>query len=175
MNTTPAQGMKGLADWLRHEARIYTRPELVEKYTRWADAVEALAAQSQPANITNYGRADWDHEGAAQMILATERGERVQPSGVEAAIEEFEYAVLARAAGAGPMVRIDNAKQAIRALASSMGAPSVPDGWMLVPIEPTEAMAQAGYRARSYGPMWPARSIWTLMLAASPSPSKEAL
>ena len=43
-------------------------------------------------------------------------------------------------------------------------APSVPDGWQLVPIEPTEKMLQAALKVATPGAL---RAAWARMLAAS--------
>ena len=50
---------------------------------------------------------------------------------------------------------------------SARSAPSVPDGWKLVPIEPTEEMTVAGVRA---GAVYYAisKDVWGAMLAAAP-------
>ena len=54
-------------------------------------------------------------------------------------------------------------------------APSVPDGWKLVPIEPTEKMINEGTCASTLpGPRYIdsacAKQCWTNMLAAAPKP-----
>lgn len=45
-------------------------------------------------------------------------------------------------------------------------APGVPDGWQLVPIEPTAAMLQAALKVATPGAL---RAAWARMLAASPA------
>lgn len=49
------------------------------------------------------------------------------------------------------------------------GAQSVPDGWKLVPVEPTREMVIAGSQASEYH--YPDR-IWDAMLAIAPEPAK---
>lgn len=44
-------------------------------------------------------------------------------------------------------------------------APGVPDGWQLVPIEPTAEMLQAALKVATPGAL---RAAWARMLAASP-------
>ncbi len=45
----------------------------------------------------------------------------------------------------------------------------VPEGWQLVPIEPTEAMRQASYNV-NVGSVYEQQRVWKVMLAASPAP-----
>jgi hypothetical protein len=49
---------------------------------------------------------------------------------------------------------------------------AVPDGWKLVPVEPTQAMCQAGQNKASEWPKFPLRinPIYQAMLSAAPSP-----
>jgi hypothetical protein len=51
-------------------------------------------------------------------------------------------------------------------------AVAVPDGWKLVPIEPTQAMCQAGQNKASEWPKFPLRinPIYQAMLTSAPSP-----
>jgi len=50
-------------------------------------------------------------------------------------------------------------------------APIVPQGWKLVPVEPTPEMVRAGQELKPLG-KWHAqiKAVWTAMLAASPAP-----
>jgi len=60
-------------------------------------------------------------------------------------------------------VRYDDLTEAL----TQASAAKVPEGWKLVPIEPTKGMLQASHEqpiVRSF-----ARSIWSAMLAATPS------
>jgi hypothetical protein len=51
----------------------------------------------------------------------------------------------------------------------SVGAQGVPEGWRLVPVEPTEAMVDAGNDgAAPY--MVNARDLWAQMIQAAPTP-----
>lgn len=48
---------------------------------------------------------------------------------------------------------------------------NVPDGWKLVPVEPTEAMMDAGLYQSSHDATWAdVFSSWKDMLAAAPEP-----
>lgn len=50
--------------------------------------------------------------------------------------------------------------------------PAIPDGWQLVPVEPTEEMCLAYTKCKTEaGEKW-ARHQWAAMLAAAPEPSK---
>ncbi len=55
----------------------------------------------------------------------------------------------------------------LRAYGDKRAREAVPEGWKLVPIEPTPEMLKAGDQKT-----WvlPARDCWDAMLAASPSP-----
>lgn len=59
---------------------------------------------------------------------------------------------------------------AIRSLASQ----PVQDGYVLVPVEPTDAMLQAAWDSCSFGDETTYRECWKAMLAAAPQPSPEA-
>lgn len=58
-------------------------------------------------------------------------------------------------------------------------AASIPQGWRLVPVEPTASMHGAGDGAAGSshycrcGGTWIASSVWRAMLAAAPSPTKQ--
>lgn len=54
-----------------------------------------------------------------------------------------------------------------RAALESLPAASVPDGWKLVPVEPTDGMQDAHKRVRASG----ACHVWSTMLAAAPNPN----
>jgi hypothetical protein len=70
-----------------------------------------------------------------------------------------------------------------RAAIAAMPAPGVPPGWRLVPVEPTEAMIEAGAvrgnwssRADAFdgGREGSAKDVWAVMLAAvPPAPASE--
>lgn len=45
----------------------------------------------------------------------------------------------------------------------------VPDGWKLVPVEPTAPMRDSGVSAANNKPQWSIRAVWAAMLAAAPS------
>jgi hypothetical protein len=51
--------------------------------------------------------------------------------------------------------------------------PVVPEGWKLVPIEPTTEMINAGMRVGAYGG-YSERDCYTTMLAAAPTPKEES-
>ena len=51
-------------------------------------------------------------------------------------------------------------------------APSVPDGWKIVPVEPTFEMLDRG-SDQSYGYVSIALDVWVAMLAAAPSQEKD--
>ena len=62
--------------------------------------------------------------------------------------------------------------------AQAQPAPSVPEGWKLVPIEPTHEMVKACASAaraymQEYGENSPRRVMWAAMLAAAPKPEGE--
>ena len=66
-------------------------------------------------------------------------------------------------------------KEATLPGAQAQPAPSVPEGWKLVPIEPTEKMINEGTCAATLpGPHYIdsacAKQCWTNMLAAAPEP-----
>lgn len=50
----------------------------------------------------------------------------------------------------------------------SASKPAAPEGWKLVPVEPTDAMTHVGQKHR-YEPVWSIGAIYREMLAASPS------
>jgi hypothetical protein len=71
---------------------------------------------------------------------------------------------------------IDTAVDALRA---AIAQPAVPEGYKLVPIEPTPEMVDAAVQAICYGPesgftriAGPYRA-WRVMLAAAPSPQEQ--
>lgn len=51
-----------------------------------------------------------------------------------------------------------------------IGEPAVPEGWKLVPVEPTEAMHKAAEREWDGRMSARSRGVWQAMLAAAPSP-----
>lgn len=62
---------------------------------------------------------------------------------------------------------------------AALSAPAVPEGYKLVPIEPTPEMVDAAVQAICYGPesgftriAGPYRA-WRVMLAAAPSPQEQ--
>jgi hypothetical protein len=62
---------------------------------------------------------------------------------------------------------------------AALSAPAVPEGWKLVPIEPTPEMMAAAVQEICYGPeggftriAGPSRA-WRVMLAAAPSPQEQ--
>lgn len=69
----------------------------------------------------------------------------------------------------------DAIRKANTALYSSLHAqlakPDVPDGWKLVPVEPTLAMELAGKRIASIDEMLRNVEIYTAMLNAAPQPA----
>jgi len=62
----------------------------------------------------------------------------------------------------------DTAADAILALTQASAA-KVPEGWKLVPIEPTEAMVDATARILGEDEYQMAAAVWSAMLAATPS------
>lgn len=66
----------------------------------------------------------------------------------------------------GPFI-VERANAAL----SQPGAQAVPEGWKLVPIEPTEAMMDAHFatHARADTVFAEVKDIWAAMLAASPA------
>lgn len=65
--------------------------------------------------------------------------------------------------------------RAALAAAAPFLTPQIPDGWKLVPVEPTEEMADAHFRAHAQAKTVFAEvpALWAAMLAASPSPPQE--
>lgn len=51
----------------------------------------------------------------------------------------------------------------------SDGTSGVPEGWKLVPVEPTDAMIRAGYDAENNDGKMHLRPAWRYMLAAAPA------
>ena len=62
------------------------------------------------------------------------------------------------------------AADAVRAALANR--PEIPDGWKLVPIEPTKDMMAAARVNRAY-PLSTDHQLWHAMLAAAPSPGAE--
>lgn len=58
----------------------------------------------------------------------------------------------------------------ISSAAAALAQAGVPDGWRLVPVEPTQAMCQEGQWKAKEWPKFPLRitAIWQAMLAAAP-------
>ena len=54
---------------------------------------------------------------------------------------------------------------------AAMAQPGVPQGWQLVPVEPTKEMIDAYVNTSSR--FWSARRDWAVMLAAAPSPQEK--
>jgi hypothetical protein len=53
--------------------------------------------------------------------------------------------------------------------------PKIPEGWVVVPRDPTEAMLRSGHQASgdftSFSGLWPrTRAVWSAMLSALPNP-----
>lgn len=78
----------------------------------------------------------------------------------------------------GSMTKLSAAQEAIRTYATSLCAPSVePEGWKLVPLEPTHEMLEAGAMRIAMNEQYvataeaKAEAVWRDMLAASPSSS----
>ena len=75
--------------------------------------------------------------------------------------------------GAGVKGYIQISKKIDAALAGKLPAPVVPEGWQLVPVEPTEEMCEAGANAplkvRQAEATW-IGVIYRAMLAAAPKP-----
>ena len=73
----------------------------------------------------------------------------------------------------------DAARAMARAALAAPVAPAVPAGWVLVPVEPTEEMADAGDNTSPVAVTseWTARDVWDAMIAAAPEPAavKESL
>lgn len=67
----------------------------------------------------------------------------------------------------GHEARWNDLTSAIDRLAA-MAQPAVPQGWRVVPVEPTDEMIDATYHGQ------PLADIWRDMLAASPTPSQGA-
>ena len=62
------------------------------------------------------------------------------------------------------------------AMSAALSAPAVPDGWMLVPIEPTPEMVRAAHNCMPpVSRKWHAaiKEKWAAMLAAAPSPQEQ--
>lgn len=59
----------------------------------------------------------------------------------------------------------------ISALRAALSTPAVPPGFVLVPVEPTQAMCQEGQWKANEWPKFPLRivPIWKAMLSAAPS------
>lgn len=56
---------------------------------------------------------------------------------------------------------------------SALSHPVVPEGWRMVPVEPTQEMVKAGARRVSYESPQMARNCFEAMLAAAPKPEGE--
>ena len=65
---------------------------------------------------------------------------------------------------------VREAQKRIRAILDTP-QPAVPEGWKLVPIEPSDGMIQAGIRADNES--FPLHHIYKAMLASAPQPPKE--
>ena len=69
-------------------------------------------------------------------------------------------------------VACQDIEDAIRAL--PLPASPVPDGWRVLPVEPDDAMIDAGFEALRNGEEWgrmkSPSEIWEAMLAAAPAP-----
>lgn len=77
----------------------------------------------------------------------------------------------------GPQSVIDAHEAAITALREALAKPDVPEGWKLVPVEPTPGMLNAFWqgtgaeRPRSLDAQLSAvQGAWNYMLAAAPQP-----
>ncbi len=61
----------------------------------------------------------------------------------------------------------------IHELRTAQAQHSVPEGWMLVPVEPTQAQLSAGQTAWLADPMRRSTTLYRAMLAAAPQPVTE--
>lgn len=64
----------------------------------------------------------------------------------------------------------------LSAILTSLPLPvaGTPEGWRLVPVEPTPEMAEAGAKIGNWTTPWTAKRIWADMLAAAPAPEGKA-
>ena len=148
--TTNNHSLEGLAQWLRVKAQP---PECYDSDARaeilaWADAVEAA---SFPRG---------DVEGL--MALVSKFGDRCWSQGLSEG--NFDRAGVWQTS-----LDADETCAEIRALASRLAVPpSIPEGYVLVPKEPTREMLLASYHPKVNSDE--RAEIYSAMIAAAPQP-----
>lgn len=77
--------------------------------------------------------------------------------------DEYAMKMVGISMGEAPE-KAKNGREALRAHFATV--PSVPDGWVMVPVEPTREMVKAGASCSS------ANMVWRYMIAAAPKQEK---
>lgn len=197
MTTASAKELRKALEWIE---RHYADPDLkhvdfrVEAYRR---ALEALASQSPPPtdDVRALLGGFVDIEDFCQVLEAMAEAARGAGHGARAEEEERAAKIIrALSAQLPPPIRGEDLtwlrsrlEEALaderdcisihltacdaQRLLEALATPSSPEGWVLVPREPTQAMKEAGYRAMMHtdftGPQ--ETNCYKAMLAASPS------
>ena len=147
--TTNEHSLEGLAQWLRSQALFASAGNAVLR--RWADEVEAASLP--------HG----DVEGLMELVDAYAEHSRMQERhNLSAGCGQFE-----------PDVNHARAN-VVRAIASRLAAPaSTPEGYVLVPKEPTREMLLASYHPKVNSAE--RSEIYSAMIAATPQVPMEGL
>lgn len=154
----------------------------MSKYT--AEQVERIAEFHEQVRLENVERRDKLADKSADMLRDYAALLRERESARAAVTDEMLVAmgrVIANRAGedwdnigdfAQQTIK-DTQRAALEAVAPMLANARVPEGWQLVPVEPTPEMFGAGFVAYEKAEIRKGHARWKAMLAAAPKPEKE--